>query len=126
MAIRLDRNDRVRVYFADDFAGVVTGEPVDITMDQVPNVDFIRARQIIKLLTATYRELSREECADRSRWQGEFSRFGYHVEAGDYGCSNKDLVPIFAGSFMNTPVIVSELEGLLKRYASSADLVLKF
>ena len=126
MAALLERDDRLRVYVAGGFTGGVMGKPVDITVDNLPDDIFERAQQIIKLLTAAEEELNPEEIEERNQTTGGLvGDFGHFVEAGNHNDEASELSTLFNGSWLPTPLIVSELETTLKAHATPQDLVLK-
>lgn len=125
MAARLDREDRIRVYVAGGFSGDLLKEPVDITIDKIPDEAFKRVRQIVKLLTAKEEELTSEEIQERNQRQDSVGDFGHHVEVGNHNDAHDKLYLIFNGHFRPTPLIVAELETILKSHAKPEDLKLK-
>ena len=125
MTLKLERNDRVRVYVAGGISGGLMGTPVDITLDKISDNQFNRAAQIVRLLTTNENDLTSEEIAERNQQQDFVGDFGHHVEVGNHGDTYDKLLCAFNGHFRRTPLIVSELEEILKQNALPEDLTLK-
>ena len=102
-------------------------QPVDITVDKIPDDAFKRTKQIIKLLTATEDDkLTPEEIEEIDQTANRpVGDFGYYVQAGNHGDTHDKLTYIFMGKFRGTPLIVTELETILKEHAAPEDLELK-
>lgn len=125
MSARLDRDDRVRVYVAGGISGGLLLTPVDMTIEKIPDEAFERVQQIVKLLTAKKEELTDKELEERSQKEDSAGDFGHYVEVGNHDDAHNKLHCIFNGYFRPTPLIVAELESILKKHASLEDLKLK-
>jgi len=108
----LQRDSRILVYKAGGFAGGVMGGVADITLDAVADEDFSRIAEIVNLL-----QTQNTKMLEKAGWVGDF---GYYVEIGDKGSSDESMKFIFQGGpFSQTPLIVEELDHILRTYPST-------
>lgn len=113
----LKRNSRIRLYTVGGVADDLVDTPVDITLDKLPESEFNRVATIVDLLQKQKQDLEYDEgVAD----------YGYYLELGKSQQSYKKMKKVFnGGAFSRTPLVLYELDTILKRYAGSEDLELK-
>lgn len=124
----LDRNSRICIYTAGGFSGGLMTEPVDITLDRVPDDCFQHAREIIEWMLSgkapqepLWETMSEEERLDfADKTEGD-----YQVLIGAHGTAFQNLTAIYNGKFLYPPPHVLELETILKKHARPTDLILK-
>ena len=104
---RATKNSKVIVTVEGGFTGGVMGT-TNVTLDKLNDEDFNRVLEITDLLQTRSAKL------EYAQWGGDF---GYFVRVGDNDTTARNMKVIFeGGSFSKTPLVVEELQEILKKY----------
>ena|GEM_PF-6234337 len=102
---KLTRDSHILVYQAGNTIGFIS-TPAYITLDVLSDEDFLRVEAIVDLLQTRAAKL------ERVKWYGDH---GYYVKIGDKQMDKERMQCVFnGGPFSHTPVIVEELDSILK------------
>lgn len=105
---RATRNSKVIVTVEGGFTGGLIKKPVGVALDKLGDADFQRVSEILDLLQTRGAKFD---------YTGTVGDFGYYVKVGDQDTSPNDMKLAFrGGSFSKTPMVVKELEDILKKY----------
>lgn len=111
---RANKNSRVIISMQGGFSGGLVGAPTDRTLDNLNKEDFKKVATIIDQLQ------TRDAKLEYSRRMGDF---GYFVHVGDQNVPPEKMEKIFdGGPFSKTPLIVWEMEDILKKYPEHPEL----
>lgn len=125
----LNRNSRICIYAHGGFSGGSLIDPVDITLDRIPDDSFKAVKEIIDLMLSGHAPLEPDWGSmtfDEIDKYADKSSSCYRVKIGPPDAAFEDLSEIFNnGQYALAPPHILELETLLKEHARPQDLALK-